>query len=267
MKVKLLVVLFILLTFWWRLSPMFTRPYLEECNFQFASIYFVVALFGGVCGLFTARRTFRHSSHGRAQLFFAIGLLFQVFGQVGYLVQGLLLHQALPYPSVGDIGYAMSIPSYFLGCWYLAQSVNVNIWLQSFENRFQAVVLSIMTLIISYGLFLHGYIFDSSNPVKILLDLAYPLTQAACLCVLILTHLAIQSDRKNLMRSVVLLALLSLIIQFLADFMFSYEVSRGTWIVGANNDYLYLVAYFVMSFTVLQFDVLGKKKPSFTTVQ
>jgi len=258
-RVKLLVVLFILLTFWWRLSPEIVGEYDYGFHWQFGSVYFILALFGGLCGLVAARRQYGNSYLSRAQLFFAFGLLCQVFGQVAYAYYDAVHNLHVPYPSLGDIGYFLHIPFYLLGIFFLARSAKVDVWLQSFENKFQAAIISGMTLVIAYGLFLHEYIFDGANFLKIFLDFAYPLGQAIYICVAILAYLAIQADQKNVMKNLIFLALIALITQFLCDYMFVYQVSRGTWILGGNNDYLYLISYFVMSFTVLSVDVVGEK--------
>jgi hypothetical protein len=258
-RLKVLIMMFILLTFWWKLSPGLAKPYEEGFGFQFAYIYFIIALFGGVCGLLAARRSTSGSDLSRAQIFFAIGLLCQVFGQVSYAFYDAVFGAATAYPSIGDIGYFLAIPCYLLGALYLARSAKINIWLQSFENTFHAVMISIVMLVVAFGLFLHGYVFDWSNPLKVFLDLVYPPAQAVYVCIVGLSYLAVQTDQKNPTKNIVFSVLLALIFQFLADYMFTYEVSRGTFVLGGVNDYFYLVTYFIMSFTVLQLDSIGQK--------
>lgn len=258
-RVKVLIVLFILLTFWWKLSPEMTKPYADGFGFQFSYIYFLVALFGALSGLIAMRHLQKSSDLSRAQLFFSLGLLCQVFGQVSYAYYDAAYGIVVPYPSIGDIGYFLHIPFYLIGIFYLARTSKTSIWLQSFENKFQAVTISVVTLVTAYGLFLHGYVFDWAHPLTVFLNFAYPFGQAVYVCIGILAYLAVQADQKNLTKNLIFLALMALVIQFLCDYMFVYEASRGTWVTGGNNDYLYLISYFVMGFTVLRLDSLNQK--------
>ena len=40
--------------------------------------------------------------------------------------------------------------------------------------------------------------------------------------------------------------------QYLADYNFLFQNSRGTWYNGGYGDYLYLLAYFLMSIGIIQ---------------
>jgi hypothetical protein len=251
-RVKVLIVLFVLLTVWWRLSQEVVANSDHQIIYQFGSVYFTVAFWGAFCGLASFKNSSKKSLPSKAKLFFSIGLLCQVFGQISYAYYGLHYGVRIPYPSIGDVGYFLSIPAYFFGGVYLAKATNAKIWLQSFENKFEAVMISIVTLAVAYGLFLGGYTFDFTNPLKVFLDFAYPLGQAMYVCIAILVYLAVQGEAKNPMRPVVFLALLGLFVQFLCDYMFVYEASRGTWFSGGMNDYLYLISYFLMSLTILR---------------
>lgn len=251
-RAKVLIVLFVLLSVWWKLSPEVIINSADGPEPDFGSVYFTVALWGALCGLASLKH--EHSSPiNRARMFFSFGLLCQVFGQMGgYIYYVAVQNIQIPYPSVGDIGYFLSIPCYLLGAIHLAKAAGVKWWVQSFENKFEAIVISVVTLAVAYGLFLGGYVFDWSDPLRVFLDFAYPLGQALYVFVAILAYLAVQADPKNPTKQIVFLALLALVIQFLCDYMFVYEASRGTWMVGGVNDYLYLVSYFVMGMVVLR---------------
>ncbi|HEX3095504.1 MAG TPA: hypothetical protein VHQ20_00095, partial [Patescibacteria group bacterium] len=55
----------------------------------------------------------------------------------------------------------------------------------------------------------------------------------------------------GLMRKPILYFMIALLIQYSADFLFLYQVSRGTYVGGLEVDYLYLVSYFAMAFSLI----------------
>jgi hypothetical protein len=250
-RLQVLIVLFILLSVWWVVSPQMTRPYDEGFDFQFANLYFVVPLFSAVCGLVAVRSLSWKTHLGKCVLFFSVGLLGQAFGQLSYAYEAIVHGIEIPYPSVGDIGYFTSVLFYISGVIYLARAVNLKVWLESYENKFQATIIPIVMLVVAYGLFLKGYVFDWSQPLTIFLDFGYPLGQAVNISIGILTYLAAQRSESGHTRVTVFVVLLALSIQFFADYTFIYEASRGIWQVGGVNDYMYLVAYFVMGVGVM----------------
>lgn len=61
------------------------------------------------------------------------------------------------------------------------------------------------------------------------------------------------------MRPVILSVLLAFILQYIADFSFLYQTSRGTWETGGVNELMYLISYFAATLALLGFgSVLNK---------
>ena len=102
-------------------------------------------------------------------------------------------------------------------------------------------------LIISYLFFLKGYEPDWSNVIVVFLDFGYPIAQALYVSIAILALLISKDILGGVMRRPVMLLIIALVIQYIADFSFSYQVSRETWYVGGTNDYLFALAYFLMT--------------------
>ena len=62
------------------------------------------------------------------------------------------------------------------------------------------------------------------------------------------------------MKNKILFVLFALVIQFLCDYTFLYQSSKGIWQVGGVNDYMYLVAYFVMTLALINLNTQSIKK-------
>lgn len=259
-EAQIALLVFLLLTAWCFISPSFQGHPSERFFGDFPSIYAIVALLGALWGTFIAQKWGGIKSvMGRAILLFSLGLLAQVFGQIAYAYFSFYKHVAVPYPSIGDLGYFGSIPLYIGGIFMLAKASAVKVSLHSFEKKLQAVIIPILILGIGYYLFLQGYKFDWSDPIKIFLDFGYPMGQAIYISLAILTYLLSKGILGGVMKSKILFVLFALCIQFASDYTFLYQSSKGTWIVGGVNDYMYLVAYFLMALGLIQFKTVIRK--------
>lgn len=251
-KAFILTVVFLFFTIWW-LAIQFPIPHREFFNQYYGVFYGTVALIGAFYGIGIQKQWGGVKSlMGKAILMFSLGLFFQEFGQLTYFYYFFVKHIEVPYPSIGDIGYFGSIPLYIYGTVLLAKASGVKVSLQSFRSKIQAVIIPLLILGYSYFVFLQGYTFDWTKPLTIFLDFGYPLGQAIYVSVAILTVLLTRSLLGGMMKYRVLFILFALLIQYVADYTFLYQVSTDVWTAGGINDYIYLVAYFAMSLALLQ---------------
>lgn len=249
---RIATVIFVIFTIWWIFERVwaFQDPGFES---NFAHVYGFISIFGGIWGLSIAKKWGGfESAMGKALSFLSIGLLFQFFGQFAYSAYFFILHLEVPYPSIGDIGFFGSIAFYVLGVWNLATVSGVKIGVKSFINKLQAVFIPLILLLAAYFYFLQGYEFDFTQPVTVFLDFGYPLGQTFYISLAILTYLLSKNVLGGIMKSKILLILFALFLQFLADYTFLFQAYQETWHPGGINDYLYLLAYFVMTISLIQ---------------
>jgi hypothetical protein len=244
---------------WWLVLQYLPEP-TDFALELFSGTYGVMALLGALIGWKLSRDWGgRKSTIGRAILMFSFGLLAQEFGQITYSLYTLILHQEIPYPSIGDIGYFGSIFFYIYGVWLLGEAVGAKISLKSYGNKLQAVIIPGAILAASYWVFLKGYEFDWSQPLTVFLDLGYPLGQAVYISLAILAFTLSRKFLGGMMRPVILFVLFALAVQYLADFMFLYQTYHETWTTAGLNDYVYLTSYFIMTLALLQFKSVAEK--------
>lgn len=261
-KSPVVIILFIVLSIWWLFNNFVTgnENVSYDGFFDFGEFYGYVAILGAVWGVRIANKWGGFKSvMGKAMMMFSFGLLAQEFGQLSYAWYNDIYKVPGPYPSLGDVGYFGSILLYISGVLFLAQASGVKIKLQTFGSRLRAVVIPVALLAVSYFMFLKGYEFEWSQPLKIFLDFGYPFGQAIYISLAILTYLLTRGVLGGLMKSKILFILFALSVQFMSDYTFLYQSSRGIWQVGGLNDYMYLVAYFVMTLALLQFESVYKK--------
>lgn len=254
---KIIVASFILLTIWWITLRFMNLPPESYSNQLFAAVYGVIALGGGILGIGISRKWGGfHSIMGKSLFFFAIGLLFQEIGQLAYSYYIYFLHIPVPYPSVGDVFFYITIPIYTLAVIYLARASGIRISLKALTNKIQAIIIPLVMLALSYFLFLQKYEFDWSSPLTVFLDFAVPLGQAIYISLALLTYLLTKRVLGGVMKNKVLFILFALVAQFAADWTFLYQASIDTWYAGGINDYMFLCAYFIMTVGLLQFKTI-----------
>ena len=190
---------------------------------------------------------------------FSVGLLLQSLGQTIYSYYIYYERIDVPYPSLGDVGFFGTIPAYIYGVFLLARTSGAKISLKSFANKIWALIVPISMLMMSYIFFLKDYEFDWSQPLTIFLDFGYPLGQAIYVSLATLTLFLSIKVLGGVMKGPVLFLLFALIVQYLADYMFLYEVSHDSWRVGTENDLLYSFSYLLMGLALIYIGQVFKK--------
>ncbi len=262
-SVQIASLIFLFFTVWWIFLFYRGGTGASLPNQIFSGAYGLMALFGAFFGLAASMKWGGTKSYfGRAILMFSLGLFAQEFGQIAYSLYTFLFKIVIPYPSIGDIGYFGSIPLYIYGVLLLAKISGVKISLRSFENKLQAVLIPLGILILSYVIFLRGYQFDWSSPLKIFLDFGYPIGQAMYISLALLTFLLSRKTLGGILRPKIVFVLFALLIQYVADYTFLYQASRGTVYPGGVNDYIYLVSYFFMTLALLDLNLVVSKLKS-----
>lgn len=214
--------------------------------------YQIIAWYGAIIGFFIARRWGGVKSYiGKAITAFALGLLFQSFGQTAYTWYIYVLQIPIPYPSIGDIGFFGSIPFYFYGAFMLAKTSGAKISIRSYGNKILTFLIPIILLAFSYYMFLAGYVFDWSQPVKVLLDFGYPIGQAFYVSMAILAFVLSRKVLGGIMRLPVLFFIIALVAQYFCDSTFLYEAANGTYYPANIVDLMYFVSYTWMTISLI----------------
>jgi hypothetical protein len=246
--------LFIFFTLWW-IRVHFVLHAVgsdDPANKRFTVSYGVIALYGGIIGLLASKKWGGVKSLlGRTILLFAIGLLLQEVGQLFYTYYIYFKHTEVPYPSLGDIGYFGSVLCYIGGTFLLTKTSGAKFSMHNYRNRLIILVLPLALLFLSYWTFLKDYQYVNASTA--FLDFGYPLGQAIYISVALLAYLLSRKLLGGVLRKCILFIIFALIVQYIADSTFLYQVQKETWYAGGWNDYVYAVSYFVMTLALLKF--------------
>jgi len=244
------IVLFTMSTSWWIWLQAGNG---SSNNLQlWAACYQAIAWYGAICGLIIARQWGGwRSAMGRTVIAFSLGLLLQGIGQSSYSFYIYFLHTEVPYPSIGDIGYFGSVITYTYAAIAMMRVIGSKISLGTYRGKLVAFLVPVLMLVTSYFLFLQGYEFDWSQPVKTFLDFGYPLGQAIYVSIAILAFLLSRNSLGGRMRTPILYLIVALIVQYTADFVFLLQANQETWYAGGINDLIYSFSYLLMAVALI----------------
>lgn len=253
---QLTLVVFLIFVGWWISFQHVVEHQGSSVNW-FENTYGLVALLGSMIGFFAVKKWGGAKAViGRALLFFSLGLFAQEVGQLVSSYYTQIAHTDLPYPSLGDIAYFGSVILYLIAALFLAKAVAVKLSLKKIEYKVVAVAVPVIILAISYFVLLHGYQYDTSKPLTVFLDAGYPIGQALYISVAIIAYLLSRKMLGGIMKAGIILVIAALVVQYVSDFSFLYEVHRGSYVPGKFDDLFYLIAYFVMTIALIRFHTI-----------
>ncbi len=250
---QIAVVYLIALISFWSFNKLTNQPPGGSLDLAFGAIYGLMALLGAIYGLITAKQWGGlKSSLGLVTLCLAAGLAFAEFGQLIFSYYNIISKVEIPYPSLADVGFFGNIPLYILACFYLAKTVGVQASMKKIGVKLLALLLPLVLIGAAYKYFLSGYEFADVGKLTVFLDFGYPIGQAVYVSFALFILLATSNRLGGLMRSRILLILFAFFAQFAADFNFLYQTKNETWTNGGYGDVLYLLAYFLMTISLIR---------------
>ena len=253
-KLQILITLiFLALVGWWFSFQSVVTQQGTQVQW-FNSIYGVMALIGAVIGFIAAQKWGGFKTVlGKSLMFFSLGLLAQEAGQLIYAYYNYVSKIQIPYPSYGDIAYFGSVLLYIIAAIYLTQVSGAKFALKQKRYQLTAVLVPVVILGISYTVFLRHHQYDTSHPLTVFLDFGYPMGQAIYISLAVTAYLLSRKQLGGVVKNGILFIIVALVIQYIADFTFIFQSSRGTWLAGKSNDLMYLTAYFAMATAMVKF--------------
>lgn len=229
-------------------------------NYFFAFAYGLIPIIGGVLGFTSAQRwgLFK-SSMGKALFFLSMGLITWGYGELIWSYYNFFLNQEIPYPSWADASFIISWPLWSIGVLYLGKATGIKYGLRNKAGQLLLLLIPLLGLAVSYYLLItvarQGSFHLEGGMLKIFFDLAYPIWDVVILTLAFLVYGLSFKYLGGQFKWPVLLTLLGFVINYLADFAFSYTTTVGTFSNGNWVDVLFASAMFVLSFGVTNLDM------------
>jgi len=226
----------------------------------FSDTYGFLALLGGVLGLLTARSWgFFKSQVGLSLSLLSFGLLSQFLGQLGYSFLYYAYGLENAYPAFCEIFFVLSVPLYAVGCYYIAKASGFHVSLRQKRNKAVAFITPLVVLLFSYIAFIRTYDFSSNPLLNTVIEIYYPIGQSLFLSMSLAAFITTRACLGGIMKKPVLLILIALVFQYLADSMFIYETTHETWQAGSISALVFVISYALMSLALAKFNSLAGK--------
>lgn len=243
---------------WWIL--IFKRNLVDtKENYIFGLLIGVLALLGGVIGIIKSRKWgFLKSVVGKSICFLALGLMTWGVGTVIFAYYNLFLNIAVPYPSIADVAYIVSWPLWTIGMIYLAQAIGVKYQLKKVGGKIFLIFIPLIIIPFSYFLLFTiargGSIDFSGGALKLFFDLTYPIGDIVILTTATLIYSLSIHYLGGVFRFPILIIMFGFLMNFFADFAFSFTTTNGTFYVADWVDLLFTTTMFILSLGVSLFD-------------
>ncbi len=255
---KLALAFFVLNTLFWawiRWSGFTDGTY----NYLFSFLFGLVPLFGGIVAMFLSQVWGGlHSAVGKAVFFIGLGVFLWGCGETIWSYYNFFAGIPAPYPSLADIGFAPSIFFYGIGAIYLAKATGAKFAFRHWYTKWLVFLAFVGITALSYHILVMvargGVLVPEGEPLlKAFLDIVYPLGDllAAVLAVIISGLSFPYLGGRYRFDIYVILA--GLAIMFVADAIFSYTTTVGTYYNANVGDLILSLGTFALTFGVLGF--------------
>jgi diguanylate cyclase (GGDEF)-like protein len=220
-------------------------PLSQDALYQFIGIASVVCILIGI---------HLHRPDDRLSwVLLALGGTCFTMGDAMESVYEVILHQAIPFPSVADAFYLAGYPFVFAGILRLTRSPNHNARREDYAD---AAIVALGALAISWSFLMNSYVHDGSlTTFGKLVILAYPIMDI--FLVFIVFRSLLFGSSKGFFCKLLAAALIAM---FLADFVYDLLVLHGSYQTGNPVDALFLINYVLMGVAALH-PSIGQRVP------
>ena len=250
---KIIISLFLLtIVFWIGLFFIADDELLENLR-RFTQIpLIIIPLVGGLFGLKNAFNWGGMKSVlGRSVLGISLGLIAWAGGMVIWNYYLFFTDIEVPYPSLADAIFILSWPLWTYGLLQLSRAIGVKFALKNLSNKKNIFFISGIAILLSVYL-LFGVARDWSVSfdelgLKLFFDLFYPIFSIIIATLVLLIYWLSKNFLGGIYKSSILMLFVGFILNYTADFTFSYTTTKETYFNGHFVDLLFTVAMFTLS--------------------
>lgn len=228
-------------------------------NYLFSFLFGLTPLVAGIIAILSCKMWGgTKSAIGKAVLFVGIGIFLWGMGELIWSYYNFVLNVPAPYPSIADIGFAPSIFFYGLGAFYLSRATGAKFALRKTGAKIVTFLAVPVLFVVAYYVLVivaRGGVLlpEGETPLKTILDIAYPLGDFLGLVVAaIVSGLSFRYLGGKYIFDIYAI-LLGLFVMFVADTIFSYTTTAGTYYNANFGDLILTIGTFLLSYGVLGF--------------
>lgn len=228
-------------------------------NYLFSFLFGLVPLVGGLVAFFLSKVWGGlKSAVGKGVFFIGLGVFLWGCGETIWSYYNFFAGVAAPYPSLADIGFAPSIFFYGLGAIYLARATGAKYALRHPWAKWIAFIAFIAVTILAYYVLVivaRGGVLipEGETMLKAFLDVVYPLGDLLAAVIGVIISGLSFPYLGGRYRFDIYFVLAGLAIMFVADAVFSYTTTVGTYYNADFGDLILSLGTFALTFGALGF--------------
>jgi hypothetical protein len=232
-------------------------------NYLFSFLFSLIPLLGGLFAMFGSKRVWNglKSYVGKGVFFISLGLFLWGSGSMVWSYYNFFEDIPAPYPSFADLGFAPSVLFYGLGTVYLSKATGAKFGLRNKYARVFAFIAPLLIFTLSYHFLINVaregvFVTVGDDILKIVLDVIYPFGDFIALSIaVVISGLSFHYLGGKYIVDI-LSILIGLAVMFVADFVFSYTTTVGTFYNGNFGDLIFTIGLFLLTYGVLGFCTL-----------
>ena len=252
------LVFYIVLILFWAYIQL-TGTTIHFNNFLYSFLFGLIPLVGGFIAMVSSKKWGgSKSAVGKAVFFIGLGIFLWGCGETIWSYYNFFESEPAPYPSLADLGFAPSIFFYGLGAAYLSRATGAQFGFRNKYAKYFVAITPIIIFVFSYYLLVAiargGVLIPPDEPfLKLILDILYPLGDFVALTIaVIISGLSFRYLGGRYVTDIYAI-LLGLAVMFVADTIFSYTTTVGTFYNASFGDLMLTTGLFLLTFGVLGF--------------
>jgi len=233
--------------------------YLEGQRNALTDLYMIIPIIGSIIGFRLAKHWGGLKSFmGKSFAFFSFALFAEGVGLLIYSLFFRINGEELAYPSIGDFVFTAGIISSSVGAWWLLRVIApVKKQIINPKSHFLVVLLamSVLFYFVWHG-FLYEGIIDDRGGLSVVFNVLYPTSQLVYLSLCLLALLKVKSTAGGKLFLPMLSLLLSMLLLYVADYVFLKQSYEESWQAAGSSDLLYILAYTAISTSLVYIDAV-----------
>lgn len=246
---------YVVMAVWWLFIQ--TMGWVDTTqNYAFGLVFGLIPLVGGVVGLHNARQWGgMRSVMGRATAYLSLGLMSWSIGGLIWAYYNFFGAVEVPYPSLADLAYIVSWPLWAVGAIELSHATGARFSLRERGGKLMLLAIPFMVIAASYYLLVvvarGGEITAGGGALKSFFDLAYPMGDVVILSFALVIFGLSFKYLGGRYKTPIFILLAGFVVNYFADFAFSWTTLQGTFFVASWVDLLFMTAMTALSMGVV----------------
>ncbi len=197
------------------------------------------------------------SAIGKALNFLGLGLLGWAGGMIVWNYYLFFSKVEVPFPSLADLFYITIWPLWTYSMIKLSVAAGTKYGLKNVNRKIVAALAALASIVLSYYLLFvlakGGIIEVGVSIPQFILNLFYPIGDIVILLSALLVYILSYNYLGGRYKKTIIILLFGFLLNYIADFIFLFTTTNGTYFNGHISDFLYLTMMFTISMGAADF--------------